>query len=166
MYYLQESPLGHRVRFGGADRPWRTIIGVVRDVRERGFDLDIKPGAFVIYTQLRNAWIPDQLLVRAARDPAAVVGPIREIVASVDPQQPVAALRTMDEIIELAVVWRRQQRTLLAAFAGLAVLLASIGLYGVLSYSVTRRRREIGVGSRSAPLAQAWCAWSSATASC
>jgi len=144
-YWHGASPLGARIRFGGPTAPWRTIVGVVRDVRERGFDLSAKPGAYVVYSQLGNLWMPDVLAIRASGSLASLVAPVRDIVADVDREQPIAAVRTMEEIIDQAVVGRRQQMTLLTAFAGLAVLLAAVGLYGVLSYAVTRRRREIGL---------------------
>ena len=96
LYWPGTSPLGARIRFGGATAPWRTVVGVVRDVRERGFDLSSKPGAYVVYSQLGNAWTPEQLVVRASGTSPALVGPIREIVAEVDREQPIAAIRTME----------------------------------------------------------------------
>jgi predicted permease len=144
-YWPGSSPLGARVRFGGASAPWRTVVGVVKDVRERGFDRSAKPGAYVSYSQLGNAWIPEVLAIRASGSLQGLVAPIREIVAEVDREQPIAAIRTMEEIVDQAVVGRRQQMTLLAAFAGLALLLASVGLYGVLSALGATRTAVVGL---------------------
>ena len=145
-YFPKESPLGHRIAMWARQPVWRTIVGVVHDIHERGYELAMKPGVYIPFEQYKDTWaLPESLVVRTGGDPSSLTSAVRRVIAEADAEQPVAAIATMDEIVALDVEDRHQQMTLLTAFAALALLFASLGLYGLLSYTVTQRSREIGL---------------------
>jgi putative ABC transport system permease protein len=139
-----QSPLGRRIRFDPTE-PWFTVVGVVKDVLERGYDRESKPGVYVTQAQGPRFFPTVNLIVRVDRDPLHYAPAVERIVRAVDPGQPVRLIRPMTEVIALTVGDRRQQTTLLVVFGALALVIASLGVYGLLAQTVSARSREIGI---------------------
>src|SRR5262249_25551042 len=113
-FFPGESPVGHRMRFSEPKNPLFTIVGVVRDVRERGYEPSLKPGVYLSIAQAPEAWaVPEYLVLRSERAPNDLVDSVRRVIAQVDPAQPIAAIRSMEDILDLEVADRHQQAMLL-----------------------------------------------------
>jgi predicted permease len=139
-----ESALGRQVRFTPAE-PLFTIVGVMKDVLEGGYELGPKSAIYLTQAQGPRFFPTVNLMIRVDRDPLGYAPAVERIVRAIDPDQPIRLIRPMTEVIALTVGDRRQQTTLLAAFGALALVIASLGLYGLLAQTVSARSREIGI---------------------
>ena len=157
-YWPGQEPLGRRFRFGllgggtiGTLGPFqdRTIVGVVGDVKVRGLERESEPQVYLPYLQqpedAMTWYTPQDLAVKYGGDAGALVPALRRIVARADPSQPVADVRTLETVVETETAPRRVQARVLSAFAAVAVLLAGIGIHGLLAFTVASRSQEIGV---------------------
>jgi predicted permease len=147
-FWSGDDPVGRRFKIAGPDGPWITVAGIVGNIRQMGMDRAPEPEMYLSANQtaLEGGFFwPQHLLVRTSVDPLTLTTALRSAVSEIDPDQPVSNIRTMSQVFDSELESRDTQLTLVGVFAVLALSIAAVGLYGVLSYSVAQRTSEIGL---------------------
>jgi predicted permease len=137
------NPIGSRISLASRQADWRQIVGVVADVPQSSIEKKPEPQIFFPLVKLEVPWLA--LAVRVSGEPLGFITPIRQAIAKVDPTVAVFLPRTMEQILERQFLWRSLQSWVVGAFAVLAITLATLGVYAVIAYSVSQRRKELGL---------------------